>query len=249
MADDRREDKAPTTHVAEQSSVANDVASQAASTSSAAAAAADAPFDPAMHNAARNGDVAAIHAIYSANKSTVNMSDKLQRTPLHMACWAGHAGAAEKLIHLGADVDAPATDAMTPLMFASQNNHSDVIQLLAKSGASLDAQDSKKRNSALHIAAIKCHADAVNTLLQCGASASVRNKAGQTPGDCATDSKLKQILPRSKAALSRARAERKEAAAALPVDSSAEADAAKRERAQASQSSVKRPAVSFDEGD
>lgn len=245
MADDHRGDKVPTTHDAEQSAVANDGPSPAVSTSSAAA---DAPFDPAMHNAARNGDVATIQVIYSANKSTVNIADKLQRTPLHMACWAGHAVAAEKLIHLGADVDAPATDAMTPLMFASQNNHSDVIQLLAKSGASLDAQDSKKRNSALHIAAIKCHTDAVNTLLQCGASASVRNKAGQTPGDCATDSKLKQVLPRSKAAMSRARAERKEAAA-LPVDSSAEADAAKRERAQTSQSSVKRPAVSFDEGD
>jgi hypothetical protein len=86
----------------------------------------------------------------------------------------------------------------------------------------------------------------VNTLLQCGASASVRNKAGQTPGDCASDSKLKQLLPRSKAAMSRARAERKEAAA-LAGDASADADAPKRERAQSAECAVKRPAMSFDD--
>ena len=203
-------------------------------------------FDPAMHNAARIGDVATIQALFSANKSAVNAVDKLQRTPLHMACWAGFADAAEKLIQQGADVDAPATDAMTPLMFASQNNHTAIIQLLARSGAALDAQDRKKKSSALHIAATKSHADAVHTLLQCGASSSVRNKSGQTPGDCATDSKLKQLLPRSKAALSRARAERKEAAA-LTSDSAADADAPKRERSSKPPSGVKRPAVSFDE--
>ena len=202
--------------------------------------------DAAMHDAARSGNIATIQAIASANKSAVNAVDKLQRTPLHMACWAGFAEAAEKLIHLGADVDAPATDAVTPLMFASQNNHIAIIQLLAKSGASLDAQDGKKRSSALHIAATKSHVDAVQTLLQCGADPSVRNKAGQTPGDCATDSKLKQLLPRSKAALSRARAERKETAA-LASDAGTDADAAKRQRTQVSDSSVKRPAVSFDE--
>jgi ankyrin repeat protein len=223
--------------------VDSDVPSVAVSTACDAAAAA---FDPAMHNAARNGDVASIEALYSANKSAVNSVDKLQRTPLHMACWAGCVAAAEKLIHLGADVDAPASDAMTPLMFASQNNHAAIVQLLAKSGASLDAHDSKKKNCALHIAAAKSHADTVNTLLQCGASPNVRNKAGQTPGDTATDSKLKQLLPRSKAAMSRARAERKEAAA-LACDPSADADAPKRERLQSSNCSVKRPAVSFDE--
>ena len=222
---------------------AADVPIEAASAESKTAAAV---FDPAMHNAARNGDVATIQALCSANKSAVNSVDKLLRTPLHMACWAGFVDAAEKLIHLGADVDAPATDAMTPLMFASQNNHVAIIQLLAKSGAALDAHDSKKKNCALHIAATKSHADAVNTLLQCGASASVRNKAGQTPGDCASDSKLKQLLPRSKAAMSRARAERKEAAA-LAGDASADADAPKRERAQSAECAVKRPAMSFDD--
>jgi len=72
------------------------------------------------------------------------------------------------------------------------------------------------------------------------------NKAGQTAGDCAADSKLKQLLPRSKAALSRARAERKEAAAQAG-DCGAEAEGGvKREGAKAG---CKRPAVSFDEGE
>jgi len=202
--------------------------------------------DDFMHKAARNGDVAVIQALASANKSAVNAVDKLQRTPLHMACWAGFVEAAEKLIHLGADVDAPATDSVTALMFASQNNHTAIIQLLAKSGASLDAQDGKKRSSALHIAATKSHVDAVQTLLQCGANPGMRNKAGQTPGDCATDSKLKQLLPRSKAALSRARAERKEAAASAG-DAGTDASTIKREGTQMQDCSVKRAAISFQE--
>ena len=243
MAEDHRDDHCVTASGSTEISVKSDSSSQAAASASNAASA----FDPAMHNAARTGDVSSIQAIFSANKSAVNAVDKLQRTPLHMACWAGFVDAAEKLIQLGADVDAPAIDAMTPLMFASQNNHAPIIQLLAKSGAALDAQDSKKKSSALHIAAAKSHAVAVNTLLQCGASPSVRNKAGQTPGDCATDSKLKQLLPRSKAALSRARAERKEAAA-LAGDSSEDANAPKRGCTPPQQPScVKRPALSFDE--
>jgi ankyrin repeat protein len=199
-----------------------------------------------MHNAARNGEVAIIQALASANKAMVNSVDKLQRTPLHMACWAGFLDAAEKLILLGADVDAPAIDAMTPLMFASQNNHVAIIQLLARSGAFLDAQDSKKKNSALHFAASKSHLDAVQTLLQCGASAGSRNKSGQTPGDCASNPKLKQLLPRSKAAMSRARAQRREASAAAG-DAIEDSGAAKHERTQQPEANHKRPALSFDE--
>jgi ankyrin repeat protein len=247
MAEEPRADCASPASEAAQCSASNaapPLPSPAPTNSSAAAAA----FDAAMHNAARNGDVAAIQSLAAADKSTVNAVDKLQRTPLHMACWAGCVAAAEKLIQLGADVDAPAMDAMTPLMFASQNNHAGIIQLLAKSGACLDAQDSKKRSSALHIAASKCHTDAVNTLLQCGANASVRNKAGQTAGDCAADSKLKQLLPRSKAALSRARAERKEAAAQAG-DCGGEAGAEGGVKREGAQAGCKRPAVSFDEGE
>lgn len=240
MAEECRDGNGVNFSSATEYSLKTDVQSQTA------ASASNDGFDPAMHNAARSGDVHIIEALYSADRSAVNSVDKLQRTPLHLACWAGFVGAAEKLIQLGADVDAPAIDAMTPLMFASQNNHVSIIQLLARSGAALDAQDTKKKSSALHIAASKSHVDAVNTLLQCGASPSVRNKAGQTPGDCATDSKLKQLLPRSKAAMSRARAERKEAAA-LAGDSAADVSTPKRERAPPLSSGVKRPAVSFDE--
>ena len=42
-----------------------------------------------LHQAAKAGDLAAIGHFLSI-EANVNEVDKLQRTPLHMAAWAGH---------------------------------------------------------------------------------------------------------------------------------------------------------------
>lgn len=42
-----------------------------------------------LHDAARQGNVEAGLAIIKESPKTVHQADKLQRTPLHMACWAG----------------------------------------------------------------------------------------------------------------------------------------------------------------
>jgi hypothetical protein len=65
-----------------------------------------------LHAAARNGDVAALtHAV--ASGADVNSKDKLKRTPLHMAAWAGQAASVQLLLSSGAVVASEATDGVT----------------------------------------------------------------------------------------------------------------------------------------
>jgi ankyrin repeat protein len=65
-----------------------------------------------LHDTARAGDVTALtHAI--AAGGDVNAKDKLKRTPLHMAAWAGQAAAVALLLASGANAAVEATDGMT----------------------------------------------------------------------------------------------------------------------------------------
>ena len=108
-----------------------------------------------LHNAARAGDADAAAAAIAADASSITATDKLNRTPLHLAAWAGHSSMVDLLIEAGADVHAAAMDGICALHFAAQQGHEDACKALLKGGAKVNARDTKKLNSALHAACAK----------------------------------------------------------------------------------------------
>ena len=65
-----------------------------------------------MHEAARLGDTLAITRLLAAG-GDVNAKDRLKRTPIHLAAWAGQADTVDYLVGCGALVRVEAADGMT----------------------------------------------------------------------------------------------------------------------------------------
>ena len=87
----------------------------------------------ALHNAAREGDNAALKALV-AQGSSLSVRDKHSRTPLHLSAWAGHLECCKVLVEHGADKSSAAMDDTTALHFAAQKGHADVVRFLLNEG-------------------------------------------------------------------------------------------------------------------
>ena len=68
------------------------------------------------------------------------------------------------LLHAGADIDAPNADGHTPLAAAASAGAAAAVGLLLDAGADAAARSSWERQTALQLAAIGGHADAVRAL-------------------------------------------------------------------------------------
>src|SRR5208337_941662 len=66
-----------------------------------------------------------------------------------------------------------------PILFAAFSDQSDIVELLAKSGAKIDLQDANG-NTALIFAAVNLRNRALESLIMLGANVNMRNKAGKT---------------------------------------------------------------------
>lgn len=101
---------------------------------SSAAVAAGTAADPALLQAARRGDMAALRARLKAG-ADVNAAGKDGTTPLIEAALHGQAAAAEALLAAGADIDANRRGYGSPLDAAERAGQTAVAALLREKGA------------------------------------------------------------------------------------------------------------------
>ena len=79
---------------------------------------------------------------------------------------------------------------------ASQQGHTEVVDLLLRRGSVVDASDDED-NTALHLACIECHEGVVRLLLAAGASVTVEDDTGRSAMDWASEERhaaIRQIL-------------------------------------------------------
>uniref|UniRef100_A0A336L5G5 CSON003381 protein n=1 Tax=Culicoides sonorensis TaxID=179676 RepID=A0A336L5G5_CULSO len=100
---------------------------------------------------------------------------------LSLACSAGYYELAQVLLAMSAQVeDRGQKNDCTPLMEAASAGHIDIIELLLKHGADVNAQSSTG-NTPLMYACAGGHVDAVKLLLAAGANVEDHNENGHTP--------------------------------------------------------------------
>uniref|UniRef100_A0A803SV85 Uncharacterized protein n=1 Tax=Anolis carolinensis TaxID=28377 RepID=A0A803SV85_ANOCA len=150
-----------------------------------------------LHIAAAHGHTEIIDYLISKG-AKLEVKDQKERTPLHRAAKEGHGKAVNMLLQAGADMYTLAQEGKTPLHLANQNNHthilksileeearrhknqhnflhmaalrndSDLVKMLLKSGALLEAKD-ERGQTALGYAVSRGFKKTVKVLLEAGA--------------------------------------------------------------------------------
>ncbi|XP_078012683.1 ankyrin repeat domain-containing protein 7-like isoform X2 [Phascolarctos cinereus] len=105
-----------------------------------------------IHKAASTGDVAKVQHQLLLRKSGVNDRDKMNRTPLHLACANGYPDVVTLLVERNCDLNLLDNDSLTPLIKAVQGQHEECATILLQRGADLNVVDTIN-NTALHYAA------------------------------------------------------------------------------------------------
>lgn len=104
------------------------------------------------------------------------------------ACKVGDSKEVKRRLELGEKPNAPPAivGGMTALMIAVFNGHEKVVKVLAKAGANVDQQEEDDGNSSLMLAALNNQIGCVRRLLFFSANLELRNRAGETALDIAT---------------------------------------------------------------
>ena len=141
------------------------------------------PPQQSIHDAAREGDLLSVATLCSSDPKAVDKADKLHRTPLILAAWAGRTEVVQLLLGAGANANARAVDNVTALHFAAQNGHAELARVLLAAGAKVDAPNRKSKKTPLHLSAERGHRAAAEVLLAAGACASLKSSQGKTPDE------------------------------------------------------------------
>ena len=142
--------------------------------------------DISIYQAASDGNIEAVKQHLAAGADINARDDKRDRkTLLHLAAGKGRKGVVELLIGEGADVDAKANGAFTPLNITAGNGHKEVAELLIAEGADVNAKDDSWGFTPLHWATRQGHKEIAELLISEGADVSAKNKNGLTAMDLA----------------------------------------------------------------
>ena len=136
-----------------------------------------------LHLASRRG-LSDVVALLLRSGAHVDPRDNDNKTPLLCALEDSRDGTVPQLLlEHGASVSVRGNskNGQTPLHLASRHNLSDVVALLLKLGADVDALDNDRIIPLLCALKFSYHGNAAQVLLEHGASVHLRDKNGQTP--------------------------------------------------------------------
>jgi ankyrin repeat protein len=126
-------------------------------------------FTP-LHIAAQNNNVQCLQLLIE-KKAEIEAPTNENETPLFLSVRHGNYDCVEKLLEKGANTEAQSNGLLTPLFACVKEccqfdkEHENIIQLLLKHGAHIDARD-EERQTALHVAAAHGKADILKTLIE-----------------------------------------------------------------------------------
>ena len=129
--------------------------------------------------AASNGDAAALDAALRAG-GRVDARDAYERTPLHVAAYAGRHDAMRALVRAGADPNALERDRYDIVTIAAVANDVPTLRVALALGGSARNVTSRYEGTALIAAAHLGHAEVVRTLIAAGAPLDHVNNLGWT---------------------------------------------------------------------
>lgn len=112
-------------------------------------------FAAEIHDAAEQGDLAAVKRLVSESPDLLDASNERGSTPLHNASFGGHLEVVKFLLEKGADIEAVNGRGFTPLHFAAYRGHRDVGQLLLDKGANINAVNVQMDMTALDFAFLR----------------------------------------------------------------------------------------------
>ncbi|XP_046633983.1 ankyrin repeat domain-containing protein 29-like isoform X3 [Daphnia pulicaria] len=122
----------------------------------------------------------AMRHLLDSGKVHIDSHDKEGTTPLMMAAAAGHVECCRELISQGADPTLRRkTSGASPLFLAAQGGFNDIVSLLLRAGAPVDAQ-CKDGGTALMVASQQGYADVCLELISTGADVHLQMKDGAT---------------------------------------------------------------------
>lgn len=135
----------------------------------------------------------AIWAPYAYEKTDVNESDHLKRSPLHAAAYFGQTQIAETLITVGARVNCRDSFWVTPLHLACYSGHKNMVDVLIKHDAIVNAID-KNWQTPLHVAVARNAIDCVRSLIPRISNINVTDREGRTCLHHAANNQLPEMV-------------------------------------------------------
>nr|XP_020831697.1 ankyrin repeat domain-containing protein 26 [Phascolarctos cinereus] len=133
-----------------------------------------------IHKAASVGDVAKVQQLLLLGKAGVNDRDKVNRTPLHLACANGYPDVVSLLVERKCNLNLFDNDRLTPLIKAVECQQEECATILLEHGADPNLVDASN-NAALHYAASGQNTAIAAKLLRHKADMEAKNKEGYTP--------------------------------------------------------------------
>ena len=131
-----------------------------------------------LHYAARYEHTAVVKCL-TTNGANLKSRDKWGRTPLQVAESRGDRATVDALKE--AEVLNTADElGYTPLHYAAESGKPDIVKVLIKVGADVDAKD-KDGDTPLHITAFNGYTAIAKALLEAGAEVNAKNNYGRTP--------------------------------------------------------------------